>query len=170
MSLPNAYKNFRRTDSQLEEFYIFCISLDNKNHNIHNTTVKKFLTPAYQKQLTPFEYIEFLYLKGMLQSLVRDARLGKYKRISEILIKSLNINLKRCSVEQLERIPSITPYTARLFITNTQHSDHILLNLEILNDLYEHGLIDYKPKAVPDLPSRYAELEKIVIDNLEPVT
>lgn len=158
---PFNITNFNRTDSELEEFLLFCIFVANKSAERTSQVLEKFLNGAKN----PMQRVKDYAFHGNLLTMLRSVKTGQYTRIERCLIELImqNLNLRKCSVEDLERIYGIGPKTARYFILHSRkNADVACLDTHALKYLKEQG-IENVPKSTP-IGKEYKKLEKIFIE------
>lgn len=158
---PKKITDYNRGRGALEEFLLFCVMV--AGHNAHTTakTLDKILPTT-----KPFDH-----LKQIIEICDKDNSkifnlwlasfgVGCYNRVArtirEILAK--NLDLTKCSVEDLESIHGIGPKTARFFITHSRRNQRFaILDTHILAFMREQGI--KTPKSTPT-GKKYAELEQ----------
>jgi thermostable 8-oxoguanine DNA glycosylase len=161
---PESVTNFYRNDIELQEYFLFCIIVAGKTAFIQAQKLEQFLKPAWLKGMTPFEYIEWLDSENKLDIMIREAKLGQYKRITEIFRRAIKLDLRKVTVEQLEKIPGIGPKTSRFFVLHSRRNqNYAVLDTHILRWLNEAIGVD-TPKATPQSRSSYKKLEKIFLE------
>lgn len=164
---PASITNFHRNEVELQEYFLFCIIVAGKTAYIQAQKLEQFLKPSWLKGMTPFEYIEWLDSQGNLDIMVREAKLGQYKRITEIFRRATKLDLKNVTVEQLEKIPGIGPKTSRFFVLHSRKNQKCaVLDTHILAWLREELGVD-APKATPQSRSSYKKLENIFLQECE---
>lgn len=114
---------------------------------------------------TPFDKVRRLIMKGRLRAALRDARVGNYTKNERGLREMVRgkLDLRRCSVEELERIHGISRKTARYFVLYTRPNARVAaLDVHMLKFL---KLLGYDvPKNTPSSLKRYEELQTIVLE------
>jgi hypothetical protein len=92
---------------------------------------------------------------------LRAARTGNYRKLSRALpeLARSGLDLRRCSVADLEALYGVGPKTARYFILHTRPDARVAaLDTHVLKYLSTLG--HEVPKSTPSSGRRYAELEK----------
>ncbi|MFA5048262.1 MAG: hypothetical protein WC516_04540 [Patescibacteria group bacterium] len=108
-----------------------------------------------------------LNITDMVLYKLRETKTGNYNKINKCLRELVcsNINLRTCSVEDLEKIYGIGPKTARFFILWTRpNAKCAALDVHVLRWLGKQG---YKvPKSTPN-GKQYKELEQAFLDEAD---
>jgi hypothetical protein len=150
--------NFERTPSELEEFWLVAVCVAGKNGTTQAKKVHKFLEGLEGD--TPFDKIGRLVSAGKLRERLEEVRMGQYGRIERAFACSLNLDLKSCSLKDLQNIPGVGGKTSRFFILHSRRDcEHIVLDTHILRFLREKCGMENVPKSTPSNPSKYAEIE-----------
>lgn len=161
---PTEVTNFDRTDSELQEFFLFAIVAAGKTAIIQARKLEEFLTPAWIEGITPFEYIQRLIDNGILREMICEVKLGQYNRLTAAFIQSVKLNLSTATTEELEKIPGIGPKTSRFFLLHTRANQRFaVLDTHILAWLGDNVADLTVPKATPQSASRYKALEDIFL-------
>ena len=160
---PKKITDFNRTKADLELFAIFAVCVAGKKSQQTADKVNKhftdFQTPT--KQLTPFEAIENLVNIKVFGAYLQMAKFGQYKRIYRALrdLAESGLDLKTCSVEDLEAIHGIGPKTSRFIIMHSRPNQRLAtLDTHILRWMRDQGI--NTPKATPQSKKLYKELEQ----------
>ena len=160
---PKKITDFNRTKADLELFAIFAVCVAGKKSQQTADKVNEhftdFQTPT--KQLTPFEAIENLVNIKVFGAYLQMAKFGQYKRIYRALrdLAESGLDLKTCSVEDLEAIHGIGPKTSRFIIMHSRPNQRLAtLDTHILRWMRDQGI--NTPKATPQSKKLYKELEQ----------
>jgi len=160
---PKKITDFNRTKADLELFAIFAVCVAGKKSQQTADKVNEHFrdvqTPT--KQLTPFETIKSLIGANIFGGYLQHARFGQYKRIYRALrdLAESSIDLKTCSVEDLEAIHGIGPKTSRFIIMHSRPNQRLAtLDTHILRWMRDQGI--NTPKATPQSKKLYKELEQ----------
>lgn len=173
---PKKITNYNRTDAQLEEFLLFCIMVAGHNAQTTAKTLDKLLARAYRHDanlgitndfiMSPFKYLQLVIEdidnkgKTTLNQWLAHFSVGCYNRVARTIkeLLSAKLNLRECSVSELEAIHGIGPKTSRFFITHSRKDQRFaILDVHILSFMRERGL--NAPKSTPS-GKKYALLEK----------
>ena len=156
---PTQVTNYNRTDDELQTFWIYSIVVAGKPSDWASRVVTKFL--KNRKHMTPFRYIDHIGY-GLRNTLVAN-RVGQYNRITLALEQSLNLDLRTCTVADLESIYGVGAKTARFFLLHTRKDvECAVLDTHILSWMRTFGIDT--PKATPSGESeKYADLEAIAL-------
>jgi len=159
---PKKITDFSRTKADLELFAIFAVCVAGKKSQQTADKVNEHFrdvqTPT--KQLTPFETIKSLIGANIFGGYLQHARFGQYKRIYRALrdLAESGLDLKTCSVEDLEAIHGIGPKTSRFIIMHSRPNQRLAtLDTHILRWMRDQGI--NTPKATPQSKKLYKELE-----------
>lgn len=151
------------SDNVLEEFVLFCIAVANKPAHITaykvDALLNKIVMPFFPLA-SPFQKIKHLIKTDtLLQNLV-FYNFGQYTRLEKAFKEIVKLNLRTCTLEELEMIPGIGPKTSRFFLLYTRPNLEIaVLDTHILKFLKESG-IEGVPTATPQSKKQYTRLEK----------
>ena len=160
---PKKITDFNRTKADLELFAVFAVCVAGKNAQQTadkvNDNFRDVATPT--KQLTPFEAIKNLVNIKVFVAYLKMAKMGQYRRIYRALrdLVESGIDLKTCTVEELEAIHGIGPKTSRFIIMHSRPNQRLAtLDTHILRWMRDQGI--ETPKATPQSKKLYKELEQ----------
>ena len=160
---PKKITDFNRTKADLELFAVFAVCVAGKNAQQTadkvNDHFRDVATPT--KQLTPFEAIKNLVNIKVFVAYLKMAKMGQYRRIYRALrdLVESGIDLKTCTVEELEAIHGIGPKTSRFIIMHSRPNQRLAtLDTHILRWMRDQGIDT--PKATPQSRKLYKELEQ----------
>jgi len=157
---PTKISNFNLTNYELEEVMLFWVLVAGKTA----IRITKSLN-AILNQLggaTPFEKIRGAG-KENLPQVLKDNGVGCFNNKSKALWDLVNkgLNLRTCSVEELESVYGIGPKTARCFIIHSRPDANCAgLDTHILKFLKSKG--HEVPSSTPT-GKKYRELEQIFL-------
>ena len=160
---PKKITDFNRTKADLELFAIFAVCVAGKKPQQTADKVNDHFrdTQTPTKQLTPFETIKSLVKIRVFGAYLQMAKVGQYKRIYRALrdLAESSIDLKTCTVEDLEAIHGIGPKTSRFIIMHSRPKQRLAtLDTHILRWMRDQGI--ETPKATPQSKKLYKELEQ----------
>jgi hypothetical protein len=158
---------YDRTEYELEEFLLFCISVAGKTAKHISVALDRFLECKDEypvvKKYSPFSKIIYLHGENRLLGAIQDSGLGQHTKLTKSFIEVAHsfIDLSMCTVEDLEDFHGIGPKTARYFILHSRPNQRIAcLDTHLLKWLGDRGYD--VPKSTPS-GKRYAELEQVFL-------
>jgi hypothetical protein len=161
---PHEITDFNRSDHALEEFALFAPAVAGKTAAFIAQALDRFLFPSDHP--SPFAHVRALAELDTLTTTIRDARLGKWRTLTSCYhaLAHADLDLRACTLDQLESIPGIGPKTSRFFLIHTRPGARVaVLDTHILAYLRSIG-ID-APRYTPQTPKRYAQLEAAFLDH-----
>ncbi len=153
---PRQITKFSRTDYELQEFLLFCVAVAGKSSEIQSRKLDIFLAPHTH---LPFERIKSLVAQGNFMDVLMQSKLGQYRRIGKAYVNLAHsgLDLRTCTIEELEKIEGIGPKTSRFFMLHSRPNQELaVLDTHILSWLRTRGW--KAPKATPSQPI-YGKLE-----------
>ena len=139
------------TDSELQELLIFTICVAGK-------TAKTIAPRAHQLYRFIKHNDKPIYI-GDVISFMKKVGLGPYNK-AQTIIEALKLNLRTCSIEDLEKIKGIGPKTAQAFVMwSRPNVKKAILDTHILKWLNSQG-VDRVPKFSPPRGATYDRLEQ----------
>lgn len=155
---PTDVTKFDRNDHDLQEFWLFCLSVAGKSAATQVRNLDAFLRAA--PGTTPFDKISRLIAAGRLREALVDARMGQYRRLVRSLTESLSLDLRTCTVADLEAIHGVGPKTARMLVMHSRPGQRVAaLDTHLLKFLRANGHPD-APKGTPASPKVYRRYEE----------
>lgn len=162
---PTKITDFNLNQFELEERILFWLLVSGKNAKTTSRLLDKLLN-ILNKFSSPFQSIKFYDQENpnCLESLLKSIGFGcfkvKAKGIRQLVYDD-NLDLKTCSVKDLERVHGIGPKTARCFIMHSRaDARYAGLDTHVLKWLASLG---YKvPKGTPT-GKAYERLEKVFL-------
>lgn len=158
---PKNITNFKRTQEELELFWIFCILVAGKNADWAALKINDLLKNKKQHQ-TPLEYLKENHTD--LNNILVANKVGQYRRIQKAIEGSFDLNLRTATLDELLGIFGIGPKTARFFILHTREdAECAVLDTHILKWMSKivHESIDV-PTSTPPV-REYSKWENIAI-------
>jgi endonuclease III len=162
-----------------QSFLIFCIIVANKTEQFARRVIYRLFTQVDKAEAVkrsvvsdlldearelPFVTIKGWVKRGVLTDKLKGSRCGQYKRVGRALeeLVTTRIDLRTCTVEELESVYGIGPKTARFFLLRTRPGIEVAaLDTHVLKWLRDNG--HKAPKATPPSPVAYRRLEQIFI-------
>jgi thermostable 8-oxoguanine DNA glycosylase len=156
---PKNITNYNRSDSELETFWLFCLFVAGKNSDIASLKLSQFL-----EDMTPWD-TPFSYLKSIdIHNALIKIKSGQYTRLSKAITQSLDLDLKTCSLSDLNNIYGVGPKTSRFFLLHTRREcEYAVLDTHILKWVKNHHGYENAPKNTPQNPDEYEKWSNIVI-------
>jgi len=164
---PRDVTKFDRTQAELEEFWLFCLTVAGKTAMTQAKLLDAFLTVNRTTPTqTPFETIQELVDDDDLLTALKLSRLGQYTRLERAMRESLSLKLSTDSVDAFEAIPGVGSKTARFFLLHTRADQKIaVLDTHVLRHMRDLGLTEQV--GTPPKGPKYAALEQMFIDLAE---
>ena len=163
---PSDITNFNRTESELEEFLLFCILVAGKNSKVAAKKLNEFLKDGMKlvglpSDTSPFQYIQYVIDSEFLFfNILQLYKLGQYNRIGKAFYGILKFkgSLQYISIPDLESVHGIGPKTARFFLLHTRPNQKVaVLDTHILKWLRAQGY--NAPKVTPPAGLQYQTWE-----------
>lgn len=154
---PKNVTNYQRDEAQLQSFWTFCIITAGKNADVQSKKVANLL--GKNRHRKPFDYFRELGPYGLREAL-KEAKTGQYERIAQALMESLDLDLFKVTVDELDAIYGVGPKTSRFFVLHTRPNAYLaVLDTHILKFLKARGV--YKvPRTTPQDKAVYERLER----------
>lgn len=152
---------FDRTDGELELFWLFCLVVAGKTASTQARLLNNFLldNEPLTTSDTPFGRISGAISRTALLDKIVKSRLGQYNRLVRAFEQSIALNLRTCTIEDLEEIYGVGPKTARMFLMMSRPNQrYAALDTHVLKHLRANN-ID-APKVTPSAGKKYRDLEQ----------
>lgn len=160
---PHNITDYNRSDEDLQAFWLFCVLVAGKNSTIQARKLADFLRPAAACGFSPFKYIDLRSAKYLDED-IRAEKLGQYTRVKRCFLESLSLDLRRCTVDDLESVFGVGPKTARFFLLHTRRDQqHAVLDTHILRWMGKTLGVSL-PKATPQ-GKLYQKIERMFLDH-----
>lgn len=163
---PVHITKFDRTNSELQELLLFCIAVAGKNATVTARLLDNFLW--YANAFGGSSYFESIRRMDEVEEVdlvMKEHGFGCYHMKSRgfVYAAKSGLNLKTCSVTDLEKIPGIGMKTSRFFILHTRPNAQVAcLDTHVLKWLsYYTGYI--VPRQTPP-KKKYLELEQLFLE------
>ena len=149
---PAEVTNYNRTQSELQEFLLFCINVAGKKSSIEAPKLEVFIQRAKDitKETSPFNCIKKLIQLGRLQEIMHWAKLSPYKQRYNSYVDAVKLgDLQKVTLNRLLQVPGIGLKTARFFLSHSREDfDEPMLDTHILKFLRDNGYRN-APKSTP---------------------
>lgn len=162
---PHDITGYTRTDAELEEFALFAPAVAGKTAAQIALAVDRFLE---HDASAPFETVRRYGAQGTLTERIVGARLGKWRTLTSCYaaLASGGIDLRTCTLADLESLDGIGPKTSRFFVMHTRPNQRLaVLDTHVL--AYLRALGHDVPRATPQTPRAYARIERIFLDHAD---
>jgi thermostable 8-oxoguanine DNA glycosylase len=159
---PDNITNFNLNEDELQLNILFWVCAAGKNGHTSARCLSNLLNHfnLLTKEISPFNIILKIYnLPNELKKFGIGCYNNKSRTIKELINK--NLNLKNCSIDDLESVWGLGPKTVRCFLMHTRKNQKLAgLDRHVLRFLKEMGYD--VPRNSPN-KKKYRELEKIFI-------
>lgn len=160
---PDNITNYNLNKNQLEEVLLFWVCAAGKTAKTASKNLEKLLTKWKGNCKSPFEIIKKIHNKSNLAKEMRKCGIGCYNTKSKTFLElaNSNLDLKTCSLDDLENIFGIGPKTVRCYLIHSRLNQRYAgLDTHCLKYLKERGYD--VPKSTPS-GKKYKELEQIFL-------
>lgn len=163
---PNNITNYNLTKDELEEHILWWILAAGKNGMTAAKSLDKLLKlkPIHN---SPFQFIRAYLNTADLALSMKNCGIGCYNIKANTFreIAFSQINLKTCSVSELEKIKGIGQKTARCFLIHSRPNQQLAgLDRHILHFLKDKG---YNVPSSTPTGKRYAQIEQYFISEVK---
>jgi thermostable 8-oxoguanine DNA glycosylase len=121
---PFKITNYDRTLYQLQEFWLFTLCAAGKTAYVQAEKLHQFLKLGPKKK-TPFQKVRHMIEEGTLEQNLRTVGLGQYKKLTRAFEESLSLNVRKATVDDLEKIYGVSYKSSRFFILHSRQSNDI---------------------------------------------
>lgn len=167
---PKKITNFRLGKAGLEEVLLFWVTAAGKNALTSARCLNNLLNSwrpraaKVKRNPTPFEIVRYISQAGNLPMELKNNGIGCYNHKSKTFLSLAwsYMDLRTCTLEQLEAIPGIGPKTARCFLIHSRpNQPYAGLDTHVLKFLRDKG--HDAPKSTPT-GRKYRKLETIFLE------
>lgn len=159
---PVNFTNYQRNDCELEEAILFGVLVAGKTAAKIVVSLENILSSL--EGSSPFVKLQRFSVPELEQLLLKNG-VGCYTLKARAVYSLVHsgINLRTCSIEDLEKIVGIGPKTSRLFILHTRKDVQVAcLDTHILKEM---RLLGYEvPKSTPGNKKQYRRIELLFIE------
>jgi hypothetical protein len=159
---PVNITDFSRSHDQLEELLLNAIAFAGKNARQQAVKMHVLLDGGAR----PFEKIRMWHADGSLIPRLVVSKIGKYRLLHDSYAKLAHaeINLKKCTVEELIQFPGVGLKTARLFLLHSRPNQmYVVIDTHVLKEMRSLGITNLKS---PPTGRQYIELEQAYLAHL----
>jgi len=160
---PENITNYKQSYAELEEFILFWVCAAGKNGRTAARCLDKFLKNIGYHELpfdSPFDVIEDQAYDD-LPNIMKDAGIGCFNQKARTFAELIEsgIDLKKCSVDDLEAIHGIGMKTARCFLIHSRRDVRLAgIDTHMLKHLKAVGVPNV-PSSTPSNKKEYVRLE-----------
>ncbi len=163
---PFNFTKFDRTDAELEAMALFSIMVANKRADQTYAKFEAFMALAPAGE-APFEKVRRMIRGRTLTHHLEVIRAGQYRRMAGAFAGVVKLDLRTCTVKDLEAVPGIGPKTARMFLLHSRPNQRLaVLDTHVLAFLRQLGVRDV-PRHTPPEGARYERLERIFLKHCD---
>ena len=151
---PERITDFHRTDSELQSFLIFAVAVAGKNADS--------VAPKVNRMLKDWKTQPFTYLRqnrDWIETIMREYRMGPYDdRMIPAMNGIIDLDLRSCTIADLEAIKGIGPKTSRFFMLHSRpDQEMVVLDVHLLRYCKQKFRMKV-PKSTPS-GKRYLAIE-----------
>jgi len=159
---PERITDFHRSDSELQSFLIFAVAVAGKNADS--------VAPKVNRMLADWNTEPFTFLRTYrrdIDTIMRDWKMGPYdQRMIPAMNGIIDLDLRSCTIADLEAIKGIGPKTSRFFMLHSRPDQElIVLDIHILRYLKRRFRMKV-PKSTPS-GKRYLAIEAEAIRKIK---
>lgn len=160
---PSNITNYNMDEYELQEMALFWICVAGKTAMTISRCLDNLLKDIGAKEKNPFEVIENIPNEDLVDKL-KENGIGCYtlkaRAIKELAISDMD--LRKCSINDLEKIYGIGMKTSRCFVIHSRPGAQCAgLDTHVLKFLRSKG--HEVPKSTPGTKKKYLELEQLFL-------
>lgn len=165
---PEKITNFNRSNSELEELFLFAVLVAGKNARMQAVKLEAFLAEGRKIYPSPFGYIYQLIKSKQLVAKLEKHKLGKYRLLSqsfEYAVENFSGGrLMTATCEELEKIPGVGLKTARFFLLHSRPDSRVaVIDTHLLKYLKREYTAVTTPSVTPADPNKYKLFEGLFL-------
>lgn len=168
---PTDVTKFDRTETELQEYLLFCIAVAGKTAKTQAKLLEAFLSSLRSRygELSPFALIKKSKTDGKLLDDLKNSKLGQFNRMVKSFDKATEYEnkLSNITVSELESIPGIGPKTSRFFLLHSRENQvFAVLDTHVLHYMRDQGLTSFT-----STPSKkdYLSVEQIFLNHAKTI-
>jgi len=161
---PNNITDYERSEFGLRLVILFWVAAAGKKASSAARSLESLMAEGSSRFSTEDPFCIVRSFGEELPSVMRRHGMGCYRNKAETMmaLARSNLDLKRCSVSELESIKGIGPKTSRCFVIHSRRgARHAGLDTHVLKYMGELGF--GVPKSTPT-GKKYLELERAFLD------
>lgn len=168
---PNNITKYDRTDKELEDFWIFCWFSKAANAKQLGDKLNSFFDhfdfvfeDMGLENLSRFQQIRVALRNDLLRDCLSDFKLGKYESFIKGFWDFQMLDLRECSLGELESIHGVGSKIARMFLLHSRpNQKYLCLDTHLLKEAKKLGIIE---NITPPNKKQYLEIEENFISYL----
>jgi thermostable 8-oxoguanine DNA glycosylase len=160
---PSKITNYCMKDYEMQKNVLFWLLVAGKTASVIAKNLEVFLSDIKKEKELPFESIKRLG-KDKLPNKLRSTGFGCYTLKARGIWQLVNddLDLRTCSIEDLEKIPGIGKKTSRCFMLHSRkNARYAALDTHILKFLKKKG--HNVPPQTPSSKREYLRLEELFL-------
>ena len=151
---PERITDFHRSDAELQSFLIFAVAVAGKNADS--------VAPKVNRMIQDWKTEPFTFLRQnriWIDTIMREWKMGPYdQRMIPAMNGIINLDLRTCTIADLEAIKGIGPKTSRFFMLHSRpDQEMVVLDVHLLRYCRQKFRMKV-PKSTPS-GKRYLAIE-----------
>lgn len=155
---------YDKTDYELQEFLLFCIAAGNTNAKAAASAVDRLVGPSAPR--LPFDTVKSLGSDLQKAMQIAGLRMNVTRSRYFLAVAESGLDLRTCTVRDLEKVLGIGPKTSRFFIVHSRPGQrYAVLDVHIMTYLRGKGF------ETPKRPTKtnYARWEKVFLAHADEI-